>query len=234
MSKETDHLFRRLAESDLGRRAIQVVAFGDSVTQGAMEMGRLGSSETYHRLFHQDLEAFYPTTTINVINSGISGETASQAIARLERDVLRYEPDLAFIAFGLNDSVDGPEKIPVFSEAIRHIVREIRGRAPATIVLITPPFMATSKSSRIHPLHEECAELIIRTQTDGVLADYAAALRAVAAEEETVLADVHAEWQRLRETGLDLDCWLSNGLNHPDVRGHRLAAKVIWNSLFAR
>jgi lysophospholipase L1-like esterase len=39
-----------------------------------------------------------------VINSGVSGDTAAGALERIDRDVLRFAPDLVIIAFGLNDS----------------------------------------------------------------------------------------------------------------------------------
>ena len=193
----------------------------------------MSPEETYHRIFHRDLESFFPNSTINLTNSGISGETATQALTRFERDVLNYYPDLLLIAFGLNDSTLGRDEISGFSSAIREMIQTIKSRGSTTIVLLTPPFMATARTYRIHPQHEEAAEIIIRTQTEGILGDYAQALRDLAKAENVLLADVYAEWSRLQKMGTDLNSWLANGLNHPDVRGHQLAAKAVWNTLFA-
>jgi acyl-CoA thioesterase-1 len=231
MTREREPFFLRLNETDPGRRAIQIVAFGDSVTQGVMELGRLSPEETYHRLLQRDLEAFYPTSTINVINSGISGDNAPQGLDRLERDVLNYHPDLLLIAFGLNDSTCGMEGVSAFEQTIRKMIDRVKALGSTTIVVLTPPFMATAKTARIHQQHAKVAGLIIHTQTSGSLAVYAQRLREIAASEGVLLADVYAEWERLDRDGVDLNSWLANGLNHPDLRGHQLAAKTIWNTL---
>ena len=223
MSKKPEiaRLFQRLNDKELTRRAVQVVAFGDSVTQGAMEMGRTSPNETYHRLLHHDLENFYPASTVNMINSGISGETATQALNRLDRDVLRYDPDLVLVAFGLNDATDGLEALPAFRQAIGAIIQKIRRATQAAVIVVTPPFMAAQRNPRIYSLHDAVADRIIATQTQGILRKFAGALRDLAAEENVILADVHAAWERLHAQGLDTDTWLANGLNHPDARGHR-------------
>ena len=87
--------------------------------------------------------------------------------------------------------------------------------------------MATKRTSRIHPEHEAFADDIIRLQNDGILARYAQAVRNVAKQTNTPLADIHREWQRLRDTGMDTDLWLANGLNHPTKAGHTLAAELV-------
>lgn len=232
MTTSARHFLDRLHDNSPGHRAIQIVAFGDSVTQGAMEVGRSSPDETYHRFLQKDLEAFFPASTINVTNSGIGGETATQGLARLERDAFAHHPDLLLIAFGLNDSTLGREALPDFEKAIREMVVSAKVRGGMTIVILTPPFMASERTYRIHPHHENVAEIIIRTQTQGTLEEYAAKLREIALEEGVILADVHAAWNRLKKAGIDMNTWLANGLNHPDARGHKIAALVIWNALF--
>jgi xylose isomerase len=75
------------------------------------------------------------------------------------------------------------------------------------------------------------ADNIIRAQTDGTLGQYAEAIRQIAGEEKTYLADVHREWENLAGDGLDTDVWLVNGLNHPDHRGHKLACSIVLNEI---
>jgi len=232
MTTAARYFLDRLQDDTPSHRAIQIVAFGDSVTQGAMEMGRSSPDETYHRLLQKDLEAFFPAKTINVTNSGIGGQTAVQGLDRLERDVLAHTPDLLLIAFGLNDSTLGLEALQNFEKAIREMVISARAQTETTIVILTPPFMATERTHKIHSQHEAIAEIIIRTQTQGILEKYAAKLRVIAREEGVILADIYAEWDRLKRAGIDMNNWLANGLNHPDVRGHRIAARAIWNALF--
>lgn len=216
------------------KAAVNIVAFGDSVTQGAMELGVLKPKAVYHYLLQEALESFFPVTTFNTINSGVSGETTLQAGERLECDVLCHRPDLVLVAFGLNDSVDGVEAIPVFKDRLSGFVREIYQQTSAAVVLLSPPAMATKKSARIHPKHESVADLLIDIQTSGVMKKYAEAVGEVAAENETLFADIYTAWERLREDGFDCDTWIANGLNHPDERGHSYAHTVLWRALFEK
>ncbi len=228
--------FHRIREKakDVSQKPIVIVAFGDSVTQGVMEHRLLDSGGVYHKLFQEELEIFFPSTTFSTINAGVSGGTAVQAVERLERDVLRHDPDLVLIAFGLNDSLGGVEGLQGFSAALNQIIRQVRAKTSAAVVLLTPPLMAKRRSMRIHPEHDLMAEKIIRTQTDGVLGCYAEAIRHIAEKEKSGLADIHREWERLAEDGFDTDLWLINGLNHPNRRAHELASRILLNSMISQ
>lgn len=228
----------RIREKALDAAAppIITVAFGDSVTQGVAEHRRLDPPGAYHALLQRGLEDHYPTTTFSTLDAGVAGSTARQALSRLERDVIRHQPDLVLIAFGLNDAVGGGDaKLPEFEAALREIVATTHARTEADIVLLTPPHMATRRHAhRIHPEHEAVADSIITAQTSGTLARYADAIRSLGhrlSGPRLMLADIHSEWTRLRETGTDTDLWLVNGLNHPDARGHRLSATLLLSAL---
>ncbi len=235
MNDPLKRFFGRIKDKalDVSRPPVLIVALGDSVTQGCMELGRLDPAAVYHREVQTRLEAFFPTTTFGTINAGVSGGDVPRVLDRLERDALRHEPDLVFVAFGLNDSLGGREKLTSFGDGLGEIVSRIRARTEAAVMLLTPPFMATRVSGRIHPEHADCAGRIIQAQTDGTLSAYAEKIREVSREKNTLLADIHAEWERLRETGADPDQWLANGLNHPDARGHHLAATVVFHRLLS-
>lgn len=235
MNDPLNRFFGRIKDKalDASRPPVLIVALGDSVTQGCMELGRLDPAAVYHREVQTRLEAFFPTTTFCTINAGVSGGDVPQALERLERDALRHDPDLVFVAFGLNDSLGGRGNLAAFGEGLGEIVSRVRARTEAAVMLLTPPFMATRVSDRIHPGHADFAEKIIRAQTDGTLSAYAEKVREASRVHGTLLADIHAEWERLRETGADPDQWLANGLNHPDTRGHHLAATVVFHRLLS-
>jgi len=218
---------------DAEQRPVTIVAFGDSVTQGVTEHRCLEGSRVYHRLLQERLEAFFPTATFQTINAGVAGNSAMQGLERLERDVLGHAPDLVLIAFGLNDALEGPPGLAAFGAALRAMVRRIRTETGAAVACLTPPLMARRRSPRIHPDHEAFAGRIIHAQTSGALAACAGEIRRVATETGALLADVHAQWERLNRQGLDTDIWLANGLNHPDARGHRLAAELLFARLLA-
>lgn len=218
---------------NVSQKPVLIAALGDSVTQGVMEHRMLDSERVYHRLLQEELEAFFPLTTFSTINAGVSGGSALQAVERLDRDVLRHDPDLVLVAFGLNDSLGGVEALPQFEVALHEIITQIENGTSANIMLLTPSFMAKARNTRIHRDHDHMAENIIRTQNEGILSRYAQAIRSVSAQRKTGLADVYREWERLSEDGLDTDLWLINGLNHPDGRGHKLASQILAQVLFS-
>ena len=206
----------------------------ENIVQAFNDLESSVRSRVYRRKqqeLQEQLEAFFPTTTFSTLNAGVSGGSTAQALGRLQRDVIRHQPDLVLIAFGLNDSTRGLEKIDAFADDLRKIVKAVRGQTEADVVLLTPPYMATKPTERIHPDHEGVTEIILRAQRDGALAAYAENIRCVASELAVPVADIHAEWKRLSESGTDTDLWLCNGLNHPDARGHQLAATVVFHTL---
>lgn len=225
------NFFQRIAAKarDATQPPVLIAALGDSVTQGVTEHVLLDAEGVYHRRLQQRLESFFPTTTFGSINAGVSGGSAAQALDRLEQHVLRHEPDLVLVAFGLNDSLGGLPSLPAFQEALRTIAQRVVQETSAPLIFLTPPFMARRRNPRIHPDHEDFADRIIQAQVSGALARYAEGVREVARETGSALADVHAEWHRLAETGMDTDLWLCNGLNHPDGRGHQLAADLLFH-----
>lgn len=86
----------------------RLVFAGDSVTDmgssqpvGEGLKDRLGFG--YVRMVENLLAACYPERLIRVTNSGVSGNTSRDLLARWERDVLALKPDYLSICIGIND-----------------------------------------------------------------------------------------------------------------------------------
>jgi len=78
----------------------RIVCLGDSCTAGDL----LPSfDDTYPRQLEQMLTKAHPTRPVEVINAGVGGYSSYQGRLWLEREILRYEPDLVAIYFGWND-----------------------------------------------------------------------------------------------------------------------------------
>lgn len=71
----------------------RVVCFGDSITHG-------GSYTFYMQLY---LDLRYPGLGVEMLNGGISGDTAGGGIRRWESDILPKEPQTVMVMFGMND-----------------------------------------------------------------------------------------------------------------------------------
>lgn len=212
---------------NIGTAPVLIIPFGDSVTQGCMEANVIDHAGVYHNQLKLKLEAEYPQTTFSVINAGVSGASAESSMVRLERDVIRHDPDLVLLGFCLNDACAGLEKLDRFEQNIRRIVREIRESTSADIILLTPNFMASFETPRIAEVHKPYAPTIIACQNQGVLKVYVERLRELALELDMPLADVYAEWEKLHSEGVDTTALLSNGLNHPDSERQMLIAETI-------
>jgi acyl-CoA thioesterase-1 len=219
----------KFAERLQGNDSVIIVAFGDSVTQGATSIRARDPESVYHNQLKRLLENRHPDVTFSVINSGTGGDEAPDGLARIDRSVIRFSPDLVLIQFGLNDCVNrGLAGMRDFKLAIAGIVGRIQQQTEAEIVLLTPNFIATSDNRNVHEEHRQkgYAETFSRIQNRGVLARYAQALREVAVECDIPVADVYSRWERMSDA-VDTNILLANGLNHPDAEGHRITTEAV-------
>ena len=76
----------------------RIVVLGDSIAVGV----GVAPAAAWPAQLQQQLDIRQPGAWA-VINASVPGETALQGLLRIERDVLRWRPHLALIAFGLND-----------------------------------------------------------------------------------------------------------------------------------
>ena len=86
----------------------RIVFAGDSVTDmdstnpvGEGLFDHLGRG--YVRVIESMLVAWYPALNLRVTNSGISGNTSRDLLARFDRDVVDLHPDWVSICIGIND-----------------------------------------------------------------------------------------------------------------------------------
>jgi lysophospholipase L1-like esterase len=120
-----------------------LVCFGDSLTEGA-----IGAS--YVDMLRERLPA-----AVRVINAGINGDTTINLLRRVERDVIRYHPDIVVILVGLNDLTTAygwpsnrayyraVKRVPTeltpqrFARAYRRLIATLRERTGARLALCT-------------------------------------------------------------------------------------------------
>lgn len=88
-----------------------IVFAGDSVTDagknppyGLDGLGQ-GLGEGYVHFVYDLLAAVYPELNLQVVNSGIGGNTSGQLRDRWQKDVLDFKPEWISICIGINDSI---------------------------------------------------------------------------------------------------------------------------------
>lgn len=78
----------------------RIVSLGDSFTAGYEVQG----DETFSAVLERALRS--AGLRVEVLNAGVSGYSNAEAAVYLERELLRYEPDLVLLSFYANDLVD--------------------------------------------------------------------------------------------------------------------------------
>jgi len=104
-------------------KTLTIVALGDSLTEG------LGVKEQDN--YPSVLQQYLPNH-INVINAGLSGETSSGLINRLNW-VLKQKPDLTILNIGANDAIRGLP-IKLTTNNIDKIISQIK-QADSDVIL---------------------------------------------------------------------------------------------------
>lgn len=165
---------------------VTIVGLGDSIThvtfhtQGRMNWLQLLAEAIFER---------YGNAVATLINAGECGGTVASALPRLERDVLRFTPDLTLVAFGMNDAGRGPAGLSAFEADLRTLVERLRG-VGSEILLRTPNPVVTVNGLPVADLPPGSA-LVDDTHHQGL---YAEAIVRLAAELDCPVVDHYRSW----------------------------------------
>ncbi len=182
-----------------------IVCFGDSITAGyAVRRG-------FPSFLLESLRQRFPDSKIEMINSGISGDTSQDGLSRLDWAVLSYEPDLVTINFGINDCVLGLS-LEEFEMNLVEMVRRIRAGPDSEILLLSS-----------QPLESP--------PYDQRVLDYYQTVERVAKEMNVGFVDVYGAWMKRVRAGMPLGSLILPGLDHPNEAGYRIIAEELM-SLF--
>ena len=144
---------------------ITIVAFGDSVTHGALAPGEVNYETVYWNRLKQKLNAYKSYMPINVINAAIGGTSAKASLARMDKQVLQHEPDLIIVCFGLND-VNGT--LEDYIEPLREIFGKSLASGAETIFM-TPNMFNTYVHENTAKQHYDYAHKTAEYQNCGRL-----------------------------------------------------------------
>ena len=153
----------------------RIVFAGDSVTDmgsqqpvGEGLFDNLGQG--YVRILDSLLGAFYPQIKLRITNSGISGNTSRDLLARFDRDVVALNPDWVSICIGINDvwrQFDSPA-IPdghVLPDEYEHNIEEmivsIKDKVKGVFIL-SPYYIEPNKADAMRKRMDEYVEICER------------------------------------------------------------------------
>ena len=205
---------------------ITIVAFGDSVTHGALAGGENNYETVYWNLLKQKLNDVRDYVPVNVINAGIGGITAKKSLARLDSQVLKHEPDLVIVCFGLND-VNGD--LTDFLTSLREIFTRCKAKG-TEVIYLSPNMLNTYVAEDTEARWLEYAAKTAVMQNEGRMDTYIEGACALARELGVTVCDCYAEWKKLSKTQ-DTTMLLCNRINHPSKEMHHLFADMLFDAV---
>ena len=114
-----NHTNDTAASTEVRNEAVTILALGDSLTEG---LG-VDADKNYPAQLESRLNAMgYPN--VKVINSGLSGETSTGMVNRLDW-VAQTKPDITLLIIGANDAMRGID-VPIIEDNIRTAITSLR------------------------------------------------------------------------------------------------------------
>ena len=229
------------AKDNFNREGVTIAFLGDSVTQGCFEIYKteddrietvFDKKASYEMGVFDILCTLFPSVTVNIINAGISGDCAPRGLRRVEKDVLRHEPDLVLVCYGLNDCSLAENSIQKYTDSLRPIFEKIK-ESGSELIFMTPNMMNTYVSAALKdPDFVKVAEESATKQNSGRFDAHIDAARELCREMEVPVCDCYAIWKKLAASGVDTTALLSNKINHPTREMNKMFAYEIVKTMF--
>jgi len=213
--------------------SVNIVCIGDSVTQGCFltssdKYKQWDVFESYTVKLHRALYELYPHKVFNVINSGIGGTTAAQAVVRFDRDVLSYHPDLVIIAFGVNDFGD----LALYEKSIGEMTSKLK-ELGIPCIYMTEHMMNTYSAEDTAPENKDYSVTTAKAQTDGTMDTLFEHGKKAARENGAAVCDVYSKWKKMSQAGVDVTTLLANRINHPIGKMHDLFVSSLMETIIS-
>jgi len=131
---------------------VSIVALGDSLTAGyGLDPGEAFPEQLERALRQRGLD-------VTVINAGVSGDTATDGLARLEWSV-PAEADIVIVELGANDALRGIDPA-ITRQALTSIVAKLTGRGQAVLLagMLAPRNMGEPYAAAFNPIYPDIAK----------------------------------------------------------------------------
>lgn len=206
---------------------MKLVTFGDSITAGVL----VNRKDSFANLIQE-------VTGIRVINSGVPGNNTTEAIKRIEKDVLLYRPNFVTIGFGMNDhylinSNTHMVSVSDYFQNMNHIVDLIKDLKAVALLLTLHPVIEGDQDSYYYSRHE-CNFYKPYGGVNNLISLYNESIYSLAHKKETILVDIYTAFIQALDGGYTLDNLLVSLENstqadgvHPSQKGHLIYASQV-------
>jgi len=179
------------------KRPVTWLFTGDSITHGALHTK---GWRCFSEIFAERVRFEMNRRSDIVINTGISGDTTAGIIAALDWRLSRFQPDVTFIMFGMNDSVIGPD-LTTYEANLRKVVTEARKNGGIPVLMRVNPCLPGSAQEKRHAKLESYMDVVAKIATD----------------EKLILVDHWADW---RKDPKAIGSMMNDDV-HPNALGHQ-------------
>lgn len=183
-----------MARAEAGEK-LTIGFIGGSITMGS---GASSSSKCYAKLVYDWWCSTYPQAEFTFVNAGIGATTSQFACARLESDLMSYEPDFVIVEFSVND-----ESTSAYKDSYESLIRMILTdeSEPALLVLNMVQY---DNGYSVQAMH------------DSIAVSYDLPIISM---KESIFAEITAG--RLKASDVSADNL------HPNDTGHQYAAEIV-------
>ncbi|MDX1608095.1 MAG: GDSL-type esterase/lipase family protein [Candidatus Spechtbacterales bacterium] len=136
-----------------------IVAFGDSLVAGA------GATEgmNWVDILSRDIGE-------EIINAGVNGDTTQSALARLDRDVLAYDPRIVIVLLGGNDVLRNVAKEQTLNN-LKSIITRIQAEGAAVVLVSIPGALLDPYDDDYKDLAQETGAAFVPNVLNNILRD---------------------------------------------------------------
>ena len=189
------------------------VCLGDSIT----------AEDIYPRILRRVFAHYHPEAKFTVINSGVAGDTASDKPEKLTDRVLKYQPTVVSVMYGMNETINqwrtGQPKATVeenYRRNLTYITHTLKEKG-VTVLLMSPTLTDPTCGWAYFDLEG----------TVPVLQECAAIMRDVAEKEGVIYVPVQEELEAFAQTLPPHTSLRSDGV-HVSALGQYQMARSIW------
>ena len=201
---------------------ITVAILGDSVSHASFN-GYQDYERVYWNVLKRKLYAVRNYVPINTICAAVGGTSANASLPRLDSQILKHEPDLLIVCFGLND-VNG--ELDTYLSSLKEIFEKSLPVC-GEVIFLTPNMLNTYVPDDTPKQHWEYAHKTADMQNSGRMDEYIYSAKALAESIGVTVCDCYSEWKRLSKS-TDTTMLLSNRINHPTEEMHELFADKLF------
>ena len=191
---------------------IKYVAFGDSITAGG---DSTSPTRIYFNRWVNHLKDKYKKANITVVNGATGGDTTVQGLERFNDKVLKENPDLISIAFGMNDNNTIGISPSAYKDNLNIMIKKLKAQNPNVEIILLSCFSPNDKwfyNSKQMP-------------------QFAKVTQEVAKENETAFVNIYSTFKRFTDIK-GQSSMLGNNINHPTDFGHWVYEQAIENAIY--